>query len=179
MALCCDMNARHDSFMGYVWLYGVLPFVVTCMRDSTCSCGTCDCCLYCPLFWHVRTIETVIHNLFMYHCLNYMLLRYKYETWLVHVRHVIIVCIALCPRVTYLYVTYSIICDMTCSCVTWLIHVRHMISVCIALSCDITCLNDAVCCSVLQCVAVCCSALQCVALCCSVLRCVAVYCSVL
>ena len=35
--------------------------------------------------------------------------------------------------------------------------------------------SDAVCCSVLQCVAVCCSVLQCVAVCCSVLQCVAVY----
>jgi len=32
-------------------------------------------------------------------------------------------------------------------------------------------LRDAVCCSVLQCVAVCCSVLQCVAVCCSVLQC--------
>jgi len=42
--------------------------------------------------------------------------------------------------------------------------------------------GNAVCCSVLQCVAVCCSALQCVAVCavrCSVLQCVAVRCSVL
>ena len=39
--------------------------------------------------------------------------------------------------------------------------------------------NDAVCSSVLQCVAVCCSVLQCVAACCSVLQCVAVCCSML
>ena len=39
--------------------------------------------------------------------------------------------------------------------------------------------DDAVCCSVLQCVAVCCSVLQCLAVCCSVLQCVAVCCSVL
>jgi len=39
--------------------------------------------------------------------------------------------------------------------------------------------QEAVCCSVLQCVAVCCSVLQCVAGCCSVLQCVAVCCSAL
>ena len=38
------------------------------------------------------------------------------------------------------------------------------------------CANDAVCCSVLQCVAVYCSVLQCIAVCCSVLQCVAVCC---
>jgi len=41
------------------------------------------------------------------------------------------------------------------------------------------CKEEAVCCSVLQCVAVCCSALQCVAVRCSALQCVAVCCSVL
>ena len=41
------------------------------------------------------------------------------------------------------------------------------------------CVELAVCCSVLQCVAVCCSVLQCVAVCSSVMQCVAVCCSVM
>jgi len=39
--------------------------------------------------------------------------------------------------------------------------------------------GEAVCCSVLQCVAVCCNVVQCVAVCYSVLQCVAVCCGVL
>ena len=59
------------------------------------------------------------------------------------------------------------------------VAVLQRVAVHVALAGDIFCvasnLRNAVCCSVLQCVAMCCSVLQCVAVCCSVLQCVAVY----
>ena len=56
---------------------------------------------------------------------------------------------------------------------------RHQKIVACVLPLELSLIQVAVCCSVLQCVAVCCRVLQSVAVCCSVLQCVAVCCSVL
>ena len=67
---------------------------------------------------------------------------------------------------------------MCCSVLQCADALCHSVLRCVAVWCSVLqCV--AVCCSVLQCAAVCCSVLQCAAVCCRMLQCVAVWCSVL